>query len=131
LPDAVAVGQLAPGPVFTTATYIGYLLGGVVGAAVATVGIFLPGFVFVAISGPIVPRLRRSPTAAAVLDGIVVGSLAVMAVDTVHLARASIVEWVTAAVAVVSAVLLVRHRVNSAWLVLGAGLVGVIATALR
>src|SRR5204862_6515785 len=68
--DATAVGQVTPGPVFTTATFVGYLLGGVTGAGVATLGIFLPAFVFVALSGPLVPRLRRSPVAGAVLDGV-------------------------------------------------------------
>src|SRR5213078_298131 len=74
--DAIAVGQVTPGPVFTTATFIGYLLGGLPGALVATLGIFLPGFVFVAVSGPLVPRIRHSPTAGAFLDGVNVASLA-------------------------------------------------------
>jgi chromate transporter len=125
--DAVAVGQVTPGPVFTTATFIGYLLAGGGGAAVATVGIFLPGFVLVALSGPLVPRLRRSPTAGAVLDGVNVASLALMAVVTVQLARAALVDPLTVALAAVSALLLVRFDVNSAWLVLGAAVVGLIA----
>ncbi|HVL11327.1 MAG TPA: chromate efflux transporter, partial [Gemmata sp.] len=86
--DAVAVGQVTPGPVFTTATFIGYLLGGPAGAAVATVGIFLPAFVFVALSVPLVPRLRRSKVAGAFLDGVNAASLALMAVVTVQLADA-------------------------------------------
>ena len=77
--DAVAAGQLTPGPVFSTATFIGYILAGPSGAAVATAGIFLPAFVFVALSGPLLPRLRRSPAARAFLDGVVVASLALMA----------------------------------------------------
>jgi hypothetical protein len=89
--DAVAVGQITPGPVFTTATFVGYLLGGGGGAAVATLGIFLPAFVFVAISGPLVPRIRRSPVAGAVLDGVNVASLALMAAVTLQLGRAAIV----------------------------------------
>jgi len=79
----VAVGQFTPGPVFTTATFIGYLVGGLPGAAVATLGIFLPGFIFVAISGPLIPKIRRSAAAGAVLDGVVVGSLALIAVGCV------------------------------------------------
>jgi len=122
--DAVAVGQITPGPVFTTATFIGYVLAGGAGAVVATVGIFLPAFVFVAASGPLVPRLRRSPTAGAVLDGVNVASLALMAVVTWHLGRAALVDWVTVGLALVSAVLLLRYRVNSAWLVLAGGIVG-------
>ena len=126
--DAVAVGQVTPGPLFTTATFIGYLLGGTPGAIVATVGIFLPAFIFVALSGPLVPRLRRSPTAGAVLDGVNVASLALMAVVTWQLGRAALVGPLAIALTVLSAVLLLRFRVNSAWLVLGGAMLGVIAT---
>jgi chromate transporter len=124
--DAVAVGQITPGPVFTTATFIGYVLGGAQGATVATLGIFLPAFLFVAISGPLVPRLRRSIVAGDVLDGVNVGSLALMAAVTVQLGVTAIVDATTIALAVASAVLLIRYHVNSAWLVLGAALVGLI-----
>jgi chromate transporter len=124
--DAVAVGQVTPGPVFTTATFIGYVLGGGAGAWVATIGIFLPAFVFVALSGPLVPRLRGSPTAGAVLDGVNVGSLALMGVVTWHLGRAALVDLSTVTLAVVSLVLLVRFRVNSAWLVAGGGVAGLL-----
>lgn len=122
--DAVAVGQVTPGPVFTTATFVGYLLGGPAGAAVATLGIFLPAFVFVALSGPLVPRLRRSPTAGAALDGVNVASLALMAVVAAQLARTALVDPLTDALAAASALLLVRFRVNSAWLVLGGAAIG-------
>ena len=122
--DAVAVGQVTPGPVFTTATFIGYVLGGLPGAALATIGIFLPAFIFVAASGPLVPHLRRSPVAGAFLDGVNVASLALMVVVTWQLGRAAIVSATTLALAVVSAVLLLRFRVNSLWLVLGGGVVG-------
>lgn len=128
--DAVAVGQITPGPLFTTATFIGYVLGGTYGALVATVGIFLPAFVFVAISGSLVPRLRRSPRAAAVLDGVNVASLALMAVVTWQLGHAALVDWLTVGLAMLSAILLARFRVNSAWIVLGGGLVGLVATSL-
>ena len=122
--DAVAVGQITPGPVFTTATFIGYVLGGTSGAAVATLGIFLPAFVFVALSGPLVPRLRRSPTAGAVLDGVNVASLALMAVVTWELARAALVDPLTLGMAAVGLLVLVYFRVNSAWLVLGGAVIG-------
>jgi chromate transporter len=122
--DAVAVGQVTPGPVFTTATFIGYILGGAPGAGLATIGIFLPAFVFVAISGPLVPRLRRSETAGAVLDGVNVASLALMAVVTLRLGRAAILDAPTALLAVASAALLIRYRLNSAWLVLGGAAIG-------
>jgi chromate transporter len=124
--DAVAVGQVTPGPVFTTATFIGYVLGGGMGATVATVGIFLPAFIYVAASGPIVPRLRRSRVAAAVLDGVNVASLALMAVVTVQLGAAALVDPLAIALVLISLVLLLRFRVNSAWLVLGGAIVGVI-----
>src|SRR5579871_2395758 len=125
---AVAVGQVTPGPVFTTATFIGYLLGGVRGALVATFGIFLPAFVFVALSGPLVPRLRKSPLVRAFLDGVNVASLALMAAVTWELGRAAIVDGLTVALALVSAVLLLRFRVNSVWLALGGAAAGLIAT---
>jgi chromate transporter len=124
--DAVAVGQVTPGPVFTTATFIGYVLAGGPGAVVATVGIFLPAFVFVALSGPLVPRLRRSPTAGAMLDGVNVASLALMAVVTWQLAGAALVDWASVALAGLSAFLILRYRVNSAWLVVMGGVLGVL-----
>jgi chromate transporter len=127
--DAVAVGQVTPGPVFTTATFIGYVLGGTPGAVVATIGIFLPAFVFVALSGVVLPRIRHSPVARAVLDGVNVASLALMAVVTAQLARAAVVDWTTTACALIAAVLLFRWKVNSAWLVLAGAAIGVLASA--
>jgi chromate transporter len=122
--DAVAVGQVTPGPVFTTATFIGYVLGGGPGAVLATVGIFLPAFFFVAVSGPLIPRLRRSPVAGAFLDGLNAASLALMAVVTWQLGRSALVDGWTLALAALSAGLLLRYRLNSAWLVLGGAAVG-------
>jgi chromate transporter len=122
--DAVAVGQITPGPVFTTATFIGYLLGGPVAALVATLGIFLPAFVFVAASGPLVPRLRRSPTAGAFLDGVNVASLALMAVVIVLLGRDALVDAPSVALAAGSAVALIRFRARSTWLVLAGAAAG-------
>ena len=128
--DAVAVGQMTPGPVFTTATFIGYLLAGLPGAMLATLGIFLPAFVFVAATGPLVSRLRRSTTAGAFLDGVNVASLALLVAVTWYLGRAALVDVPTGALAVVAGILLVRYRVNSAWLVLGGGLAGLAVHAL-
>jgi chromate transporter len=122
--DAVAVGQFTPGPVFTTATFIGYVVAGWMGALVATVGIFLPGFLLVAVSGPLIPRLRRSAVAAAALDGVVAGSLALMAVVTWQLGKASLVDWTTLGVFGVSLIALLRFRVNSAWVIAAAAVVG-------
>jgi chromate transporter len=132
--DAVAVGQVTPGPVFTTATFLGYVIGARTGsasaawgAALATVGIFLPGFVLVAVARPLVARVRRSPALGAFLDGVNVAAVALMAVVAVELARSALVDVTTAAVAVVSAVALVRFKVNTTWLVLGGALVGALA----
>jgi len=122
--DAVAVGQFTPGPLFTTATFIGYVVAGWMGAAVATIGIFLPGFVLVAVSGPLIPRLRRSAVAAAALDGVVAGSLALMAVVAMQLGKASIVDRTTLVVFGMSLIALLRFRVNSAWVVATAAVLG-------
>src|SRR5882762_727769 len=124
--DAVGVGQITPGPVFTTATFIGYVLGGAKGAAVATVGIFLPAFVFVAISAPLIPRIRRSPTAGAFLDGVNAASIALMAVVTFLLGKAALVDIPTILLALTSAFLLIRFRLNSAWLIAGGAVVGML-----
>jgi chromate transporter len=128
--DAVAIGQMTPGPVFTTATFVGYLVAGVPGAVLATVGIFLPGFVFVALLHPLVPRLRRSPWTAAMLDGVNVAAVGLMAAVTWLLGRDAIIDPVTAGIALAAALLLIRFRVNSAWLVLAGAIVGLAVTQL-
>ncbi len=122
--DAIAIGQFTPGPVLTTATFIGYVLGGVPGAVVATLGIFLPAFVFVGILNPIVPRLRESKWSAAFLDAVNVSAVALMAVVTLELGAGVLVSpgaWVIFAVATVLAL---RFKVNAAWIVLGGALAG-------
>jgi chromate transporter len=123
--DAVAVGQFTPGPVFTTATFIGYVLASWPGAILATIGIFLPSFVFVALSHPLIPKIRGRPVTAVLLDGVNIAALGLMVAVTWELGRAAIVDGVTAVLAIVAAVLLVRYRVNSAWLVLGGGAIGI------
>ncbi|HZS62542.1 MAG TPA: chromate efflux transporter [Gemmatimonadaceae bacterium] len=129
--DAVAVGQVTPGPVFTTATFVGFVLGGLPGAVVATVGIFLPSFCYVAVSGPLIPALRRSPIAGAALDGVTVASLALMAVVTIQLGRAALVDAVTIGVLAASLVLLFTFRINSVWLVAGGAAVGLVAALVN
>ncbi len=124
--DAVAAGQVTPGPVFTTATFVGFVMAGWAGAVVATIGIFLPAFVFVALSGPLVPKLRASPLAGAVLDGVNVASLALMAAVTWQLGRSALPDLRAAVIGVVALVLLLRFRVNSAWLVLAGAAAGLI-----
>jgi len=131
LVDAVAIGQVTPGPVFTTATFVGYVLHGAAGALAATVGIFLPSFVLVAASGPFVPRLRRSAVAGAFLDGVNVASLALMAAVSVQLARAAVVDAPTALIALASLALLLGFRVSSTWLILGGAVVGLLLAASR
>jgi chromate transporter len=128
--DAVAAGQVTPGPVFTTATFIGYVLARPAGALVATAGIFLPAFLFVAMSGPLVPRLRASRRAGAFLDGVNVASLALMAVVTWQLGRAAVVSTQGALVGLTSAILLLRFKVNATWLVLGGAAVALATHAL-
>jgi chromate transporter len=125
--DAIAVGQFTPGPVFTTATFIGYLTGGWLGGIVATVGIFLPAFIFAAAVYPVVPRLRASPWAASFLDGANAAALGLMVAVVWQLARSSIIDPLTAILGLLAAVVLIRSQVNSAWLILGGAVVGLIA----
>lgn len=120
--DAVAIGQFTPGPVFTTATFVGFVVAGWPGALLATVGIFLPSFLFVAVLGPLIPRLRGSVLLATLLDGINVAALGLMAAVSWQLGRAAIVDWLTAMLAIVALILLLRFKLNSAWLVLGGAL---------
>ncbi|HEU4566022.1 MAG TPA: chromate efflux transporter [Gemmatimonadaceae bacterium] len=122
--DAVAAGQVTPGPVFTTATFVGYLLGGAAGATVATLGIFLPAFVFVALSGALIPRIRAHPSAAAFLDGVNAASLALMAWVTLELARAALVDVPTVLIAAASLAILSLARVSSVWLLLAGAAIG-------
>jgi len=129
--DAIAVGQVTPGPVFTTATFIGYLLAGLPGALIATVGIFLPSFILVAASSPLTPRLRKSAVAGAFLDGVIIASLALMASVTYSLGRDAIIDLPSGLLALGSAVLLVRFRLNSLWLVLGGALIGLLIYVAR
>jgi chromate transporter len=123
--DAIAIGQFTPGPVFTTATFVGYIVAGTPGALLATLGIFLPAFVFVALSSPLIPRLRRSPWAAGFLDGVNAASLGLMAAVTWQLGKAAIVDGLTIVLAVLAAALVFSSKINSAWLVLAGAIAGV------
>lgn len=129
--DAVAIGQLTPGPVFTTATFIGFILGGTPGAFLATLGIFLPSFIFVAISNPLIPRIRNSAWVSGLLDGVNVASLGLMAAVTWQLGRASLIDLPTVLMALVSLTLLIRYRVNSTWLIGGGAIAGLLSAAIR
>ncbi len=129
--DAIAVSQATPGPFFTVATFIGYLLGGWRGATLATIGMFLPAFVFVAATAKFLPRLRRSKPASAFLDGVNAAAVALMAFVGWQFARAALLNTPALAMVVISAVLVFRYRVNSAWMILGAALVGVLLGVLH
>jgi chromate transporter len=129
--DAVAVGQFTPGPVSSAATFVGYIAGGVTGAVLATIGIFLPAFVFVAIANPLLPGLRRSPWIGAALDGVNVAALGLMAAVLWELGRAAIVDLPTVVLALGAALLLIRFKMNSAWLVLGGAVAGLLLGAIR
>jgi chromate transporter len=122
--DAVAVGQFTPGPVFTTATFIGYLVGGLPGAVLATLGIFLPSFVLVAALYPVVPRLRAWPWTSAFMDGVNAAALGLIAAITLQLGQAALIDLPTLMIALLALGLLLHFRVNSAWLVLGGAVVG-------
>jgi len=131
LVDAVAIGQLTPGPLFTSATFIGYLLAGPTGAIVATIGIFLPAFVFVAVAGPLIPRLRASPWMSSFLDGVVAASVGLMAAVTLDLARAALIDAATLLIGGVALIVLMRFRANSSLVLLGGAVAGVLLQALR
>ncbi|RJP54213.1 MAG: chromate transporter [Anaerolineaceae bacterium] len=129
--DAIAIGQITPGPLFTSATFIGYLLGGIPAAIVATLGIFLPSYIFVAISNPIIPKLRQSPWASSLLDGVIVSSLGLMAAVTFQLGQASLIDPPTIIIFALSAILLFRFKSNSTWLIIGGALVGLLTWLLK
>lgn len=128
--DAIAVGQVTPGPVFTTATFVGYLVAGLPGALLATVGIFLPAFVFVAAIEPFVPRLRRSSWTAPLLDGVNAAAVALMAGVLWQLSRPVLVDPLRLILALVALLLLVRFKIDPTWLVLAGGAIGVAFAAL-
>jgi len=124
LVDVVAIGQVTPGPLFTTATSIGYLLDGINGAILSTTGIFLPAFIFVAISFPLVPHLRKSVWSSAFLNGVNASSLALMTGVSIKLARVSFVDPFTIVLGLVAVILVFRSKVNPTWFILGGALIG-------
>jgi chromate transporter len=127
--DAVAIGQVTPGPVFTTATFVGYITGGFPGALIATVAIFAPGFVYVALVNPLIPRLRGNAIAAALIDGVNVAAIGLMAGVMVELTRSGVVDLWTALILAAGAVALLRN-VNSTWLIAGGAIAGIALNAL-
>ncbi|HET6966130.1 MAG TPA: chromate efflux transporter [Acidimicrobiales bacterium] len=123
--DAVAAGQVTPGPVFTTATFVGYLLGGVPAALIATAGIFVPSFIMVSALEPVVGRVRRSEWLAPALEGVTVAALGLMAGVTIDLGRSAVVDPLTGLLAVAGLIVMLRWRPNGVWLVAGGAAVGV------
>lgn len=130
--DAIAVGQVTPGPVSTAATFIGFLLGGVPGAIAGTVGIFLPAFVFVFLIQPAVPWLRARRWPASFLDAINATAIGLMGGVTVEFARESMLNPRGAAIGIIAALALIKFRINSAWIIIGAALAnGLLALAMK
>lgn len=129
--DAIAIGQVTPGPFFTSATFIGFILGGMKGALLATVGIFLPSFIFVAVASPFIPRLRNSPWASGLLDGVTAASLGLMASVTWQLGAAALIDPMAIVIAGVSLFLLIRFKIQSTWLIAGGVMIGLLNAWLR
>jgi chromate transporter len=126
--DAIVIGQITPGPVFTTATFIGYLLGGIPGALIATLGIFLPSFIFVGISGFFIKWIRNSVWASGFLDGVNAASLGLMLAVSIQLASTALIDPITIAVALICLIILIRFQTNSTWLIAGGALIGLFHT---
>jgi chromate transporter len=124
--DAIAAGQVTPGPVFATATFLGYLLRGWAGATVATTAIFLPSFLMAGLVGALAGRIRKSKLVAAFLDGVNAAAVALMAAVVLSLGRATLMDGWTWALSLVSVALLVRYKVNATWLILGGGGLGIL-----
>ena len=129
--DAIAIGQVTPGPVLTTATFIGFILGGVKGALLATLGIFLPSFIFVAVTNPLIPRIRKSSWASSLLDGVNVASMGLIAAVTWQLGRASLIDPLTVMTALAGLILLMKFKINSTWLIAGGAIVGLLNAVMR
>ncbi len=129
--DAVAIGQFTPGPVFSTATFIGYILGGAPGAAVATLGIFLPSFFYVALLAPVLFRLRQSAWIAGFLDSVNVCAVALMGGVTFRLAADALRGWPSWAIATISLAVILRWKVSPAWVIVGGGIAGLAFAAFR
>jgi len=128
--DAITAGQVTPGPVFATATFLGYLLHGWIGAAVAAAAIFLPSFFMAGVVGALAERIRTSRLAAAFLNGVNAAAVALMAAVAIALGRATLVDGWTLALGLASAILLVRYKINATWLILGGAGLGILLQGL-
>lgn len=123
--DAISIGQLTPGPVFTTATFIGYLVAGLPGALLATAGIFAPSFVFVSMLNPLVARIRERPALGAALDGLNAAAIGLMVGVVAQFARIALVDWLTIVLAFASLFVILRWRPDAAWLIVAGAAIGV------
>jgi chromate transporter len=124
--DAIAVGQMTPGPVLSTATFIGFLVSGWQGAIIATIAVFLPSFIIIILIGPIIPRLRKSPTAQAFLKGVNAGVVALILTVSLTLFKSAIIDLWTILIMIVGLFVLLRFKIDSFWLVLGGALIGLV-----
>jgi chromate transporter len=136
--DAISIGQFTPGPILSTATFIGYIMAGVPGSIVATIAIFLPSFILVAVSNPLIPHLRKSKWMSAFLDAVNVSALGLMvvvtlqlAIDTLSIPNPPYIDILGGSIALISTILATRFAVNSIWLILGGAAIGSVAHALR
>ncbi|WP_422355457.1 chromate efflux transporter [Roseivirga pacifica] len=129
--DAIAIGQFTPGPVLSTATFIGYQVNGVWGAMAATAGIFLPSFFFVLLLNPIVPKLRNSKLAAGFLDAVNIAAVGIMVAVTFNLCQNILVDWKTALIAILSTIVTFKFKkVSALWIVIGGAVLGFVLTLL-
>jgi chromate transporter len=127
--DAVAVGQITPGPVLSTATFIGWQMNGIMGALAATLGIFLPSFLFVLIVNPLIPKIRKSNIIGAILDAVNVAAVALIIAVCVEMAKDTLTDWRTIVIAISSLIVVfVFKKLNSAFIVLGGALIGYLLT---
>lgn len=130
--DAVAIGQFTPGPVLSTATFVGFQIQGVWGALLATAGIFLPSFIFVALLNPLIPRLRQSKWASAFLDAVNVSALGLMIAVTFDLGHAVLTDWKATLIAALSILVTFRFKkVSSAWIIAGGAVVGFLLKSIE
>nr|OEJ77866.1 hypothetical protein A5482_14875 [Cyanobacterium sp. IPPAS B-1200] len=128
--DAIAIGQFTPGPILTTATFIGYLLAGNLGAITATFGLFLPSFILVLIINPWVDKLRKSPVTSALLDGINAASVGLMVGVAFILAREALIDPITVVMGIGALILILRYQINSIWLIVGGGMLGLVLSTI-
>ncbi len=123
--DAVAVGQITPGPILTTATFIGWQVNGIIGAMVATIGIFIPSFIFVLVLNPLIPKMRKSKVIGAILDSVNIASVALIIAVCITMARETLTDWRTIIITTISlTIVFVFKKTNNAFIVLGGSIFG-------